>query len=141
MKKKIRILSLLATVILFTCLLFVWLNYSPTMVVYRLIHDRSTEIKLAYAFTVALSTNHPDAYDMVDPNLKSQLDQWMSTHQKKKCVNLPELFLAGSETTGLYNVYFECNDAGSGDRISLEIVKLIIRDMKVIGWGYIREED
>lgn len=121
--------------VIFACLFYTWTTFSPTAAVYRLIHNRDTEVQLAYAFTAALFTNHPDAYDMIDSALKPRLDEWMSIHQIEKCTFLPDLFLVGSETetTSSYNVSLTCY--GVNGWVDLEVESIIIEGMKVIDWG------
>lgn len=139
MSKNTRILLLVLLGIIFTCIFYIWITFSPTVAMFKLIHNRDTEIELAHAFTAAIFTNHPAAYDMIDPRLKHRLDEWMSTHQNKRCTRLPDYFLVGSETetTNSYSVGFTCY--GVNGWVDLDIENIVIRDMKVIDWGYIRE--
>jgi len=134
MNKTTKILLLFILGVVFACILYIWVTLSPTAAVYSLIYDRSTEVNLALSFATALSTNHPAAYDMIDPALRPRLDGWMTVHQKIKCTSRPEPFLVGSvtETAHSYSVYFSCFGV-NGRQHSLDI-EIVIEDMKVISF-------
>lgn len=140
MRKNEKTLLLFILGVAFACILYIWTTFSPTVALYRLIHNRHTEDQLAYAFTAALFTNHSDAYDMIDSALKPRLDEWMSNHQIEKCTRRPDLFLVGSETetTSSYNVSLTCY--GVNGWVDLEVESIFIEDMKIIDWGEVRDQ-
>ncbi len=136
MKKGIRVVLLLLLVVIFVCGLSIWAEYSPIVSDYWLIYDRDTEQDLAGAFATALRINHPAAYDMIDPALKSRLDEWMNTHQSVRCKDRPESFMVG---------------VGQGSKAVLtclgytgpryfQIDSIIIKDMRVVDWGEVIDE-
>lgn len=133
MTKNMKILPLFILGVVFACILYIWLTFSPTAALYRLIRNRDTEDQLASAFTAALFTNHPAAYDMIDLALEPRLDKWMSTHQSAKCTGWPDLFSVGSETetTSSYTVGLTCY--GINGWVDLE-VEIVIEDMKVVSF-------
>ena len=139
MKKSTKILLLLLCVVVFACSLSTWAEYSPVVDDYRWIYDRDTDDNLVSAFATALRINHPAAYDMIDPTLKPRLDEWMNTHQSKECTREFDVFLVGPDENGDYGVSFGC--FGADGQITMEIDNIVIKDMKVIDWGEIREED
>lgn len=137
MKKRNSIILLLA-VFTFACGLIVWAINSPIVDDYFWIYSRDTEYDLALAFTIALRTNHPAAYDMVDPSLKPRLDEWMNVHQSKKCIRKASTVLGGSGTKEGYMVIFDCY--GENNKwVSISVDNIVIKDMKVIDWGEVVE--
>jgi hypothetical protein len=134
-----KALALFTLAFAFTCIGYIWVSYSPSVAVYRLIHNRDTEADLAFAFTTALITNHPDAYYMITPGLKLRLDEWMNIHQSKRCGNLPDLLLVGSDTNNNYNISFSCNGVDANGWIDFAVENIVIKDMKVIDWGKVEE--
>jgi len=126
-------------VVVFACGLRVWVEYSPTVFDYRVIHNRDTVYDLTAAFSTALRINHPAAYDMIDPALKPRLDEWMNTHQSKKCKNIPYFFMTGTGTKQGRRSVLSC--FGYNGSIDFEVDNIVIRDMEVIDWGEVREGD
>jgi hypothetical protein len=98
MKKSTKILLLLLFGVVFAYGLRIWAETSPAVFDYRVIRNRETRDDLLAAFATALRINHPAAYDMIDPALKPRLDEWMNTHQSKKCKNIPYFFMNGTGT-------------------------------------------
>ena len=140
MKSNKKIVLLFTLTILVVCGLLLWTKYSPTAAEYRWrAYARETELDLAAAFATALRTNHPAAYDWIDPNLKPRLDEWMNTHQSKECTREPDVFLVKQDKNGDYDTNFGC--FRSNGPIRMEIDNIVIEDMKVVDWGEVREED
>jgi hypothetical protein len=133
MRKSIKILLLFLLVVLFACGLSIWAEYSPAVFDYKLIHNRDTNDNVLFAFATALRVNHPAAYDMIDPGLKPQLDDWMDTHQTQRCKDIPYFFMSESGTKTGHKVILEC--FGYDGRIEFVVDNIIIKDMKVIRWG------
>lgn len=133
--KKILLLSLLFVVFAFG--VRVWIEYSPIVFDYRVIHNRDTVNDLTAAFSTALRINHSAAYDMIDPTLKPRLDEWMNSHQSKKCKNIPYFFMIGTGTKQGRKSVLSC--FGHNGRIDFEVDNIVIEDMKVVDWGEVRE--
>lgn len=139
MKKNITIVLLFLLVVVLACGLGIWVETSPVVDDYRYIYDRDTEDDLIYAFATALRINHPAAYDMIDPTLKPRLDEWMNSHQSKECEHIPEVFLVGIGTKQGSSTVFSC--FGYTGWILFDVDNIVIKDMKVIDWGEVREGD
>ena len=139
MKKGTKIVLLLLLAVVFTCGLGIWAENSPVVYDYRYIYDRDTEYDLAFAFATALRINHPAAYDMIDPTQKPRLDKWMSSHQSKECEHIPEVFLVGIGTKQGSKSVLSC--FGSNGWILFNVDNIVIKDMKVIDWGEVTEEN
>ncbi len=90
------------------------------------------------AFATALRINHPAAYDMIDPTLKPRLDEWMNTHQSKKCKHIPYFFMGGTGTKQGSRTDLSC--FGYNGRIDFDVDNIVIKDMKVIDWGEVTED-
>jgi len=138
MKNSTRIFLILFTVLLFAYGLNLWIQTSPWVYDYKLIQNRDTELELVMAFATALRINHPAAYDMIDPNLKPRLDEWMNSHQRKKCVQEAVYFFVSDGSKEGKKIEFGCTTEISG--LSYEIDNIVIKDMKVIDWGEVTEE-
>jgi hypothetical protein len=138
MKKNTKIVLLLFIIVMFTCGLGIWVEYSPVVDNYRYIYDRDTEYDLVFAFATALRINHPAAYDMIDPSLKPRLDEWISSHQSKKCKDIPYFFMSGIGTKQGSWIGLSC--FGYNGRIHFEVDDIVINDMKVIDWGEVTED-
>jgi hypothetical protein len=121
------------------CGLIVWATNSPIVDDYYWVHNRDTESNLALAFTISLRTNHPAAYDIVDPSLKPRLDEWMNVHQSKKCTRKASTVLGGLGTKAGKMVIFSCRGENN-KRIKITVDNIVIKDMKVIDWGEVIEE-
>jgi hypothetical protein len=139
MKKGIRVVLLLLLVVIFVCGFNIWSQTSPVAFDYQYIYDRDTEQDLAGAFATALRINHLSAYDMIDPSLKPRLDKWMNSHQSKKCESTPDYFNIEPGTNQGSKSVLNC--FGSNGRIRFEVDNIVIKDMKVIDWGEVTEED
>lgn len=139
MKKSIKILLLLFFVVVFACGLSIWAEYSPAVFDYRVIHNRETEDDLVAAFATALRINHSAAYDMIDPVLRPRLDEWMNSHQSKKCKHPPYFFMAGTGAKQGSRASLSC--FGYSEQIHFEVDNIVINDMKVVDWGEVREGD
>ena len=139
MKKSIKILLLLLFVVVLACGLSIWVETSPTVFDYRVIRNRETRDDLLAAFATALRINHPAAYEMIDPSLKPRLDEWMNTHESKKCKNIPYFFMNGTGTKQGSRVDLSC--FGYNGPIEFDIDNIVIDDMKVIDWGEVIETD
>ena len=78
MNKNKRLLPILMGIILSCSVLCLFMfNWHIIRDIYW-INRRNTEEDLAYAFGTALRLNHPEAYEMVDPVLKTRVDQWLT---------------------------------------------------------------
>lgn len=136
MKKNMRILlSLLIVVILALGLKF-WIN-SLQVVSGDSSSGLDPEIELAFDFSIALQYNDPEVYNLIDPSLKPRLDKWMSTHSSNECIHPYDVFLIGTGTNQGRKTIFGC--AGSSTWISFEVDDIVIKDLKVIDWGEVRE--
>ena len=138
MKKSTKIVLLLLLVIVFACGLKFWADNSPLVDDYEWIHDRDRELDLVRAFATALRINHPAAYEMIYPRLKPRLDEWMNVHQIGKCAYQADVFFIGSGTKEGHRVDFGCY--GENKWLSFEVDNVVIKDMKVIDWGEVKEE-
>lgn len=137
MKKNMRILLLLLIVAMLACGLKFWTNNLPK------VGDDSPsgldpEIELAFTFSIALQYNDPKAYNIIEPSLKPRLDNWMSTHQSKECNHPYDVSLIGTGTNQGRKATLGCY--GSNGWISFEIDDIVIKDMKVVDWGEVRED-
>lgn len=139
MKKSTKILLLLLFGVAIACGLNIWADTSPAVFDYRVIRDRETRDDLLAAFATALRINHPAAYDMIDPALKPRLDEWMRTHQSRKCKNIPYIFMNGTGTNQGSKVVLGC--FGYNEVINFEVDNIVIDDMKVVDWGEVIETD
>jgi hypothetical protein len=119
------------------CCLGLWALNAPLVDDYYWIHRRDTESHLAFAFTIALRTNHPSVYDMADPSLKARLDEWMNVHEGKRCTRKANTVLSGAGTKEGYMVVFDC--FGQDHWISFTIDNIVIQDMKIVDWGEVSE--
>ena len=138
MKSTSKNFLVLLFVVIFACGLALWAESSPIVDDYKWIHDRDRELDLVRAFATALRTNHPAAYDMIIPSLKPRLDEWMNVHQSEKCAYQADVFFVGSGTKEGHRVDFGCY--GENKWLSFEVDNIVIKDMKVIDWGEVREE-
>jgi hypothetical protein len=138
MKKTHKVLLLLLIGVLLTCILTIWVGYSPVVDDYRKIYGRENdkedlEGRLLFAFATALRINHPAAYDMIDPRAKPKLDEWMNTHQAQRCKSIPYVTLIQSGTTTGSKVTLVCS--GYNGEIEFIVDNIVIRDMEVVRWG------
>ena len=137
MKKIIKILIILLLFILFAYVFNIWAENSPRFGDYRAIHDRDSEIDLAFAFATALRINHFEAYEMIDQSLKPRLDEWMNFHESKKCISAADYsFISDGSHVGK-KITLGCFIETS--YLSYEVDDIVIKDMKVIDWGEVRE--
>ncbi len=139
MKRSIKIVSLLLLVVVFACGLGIWAETSPVAYDYRTMHNPVTEDDLVFAFATALRINHPAAYDMIDPSLKPRLDEWMNSHQSKKCEDTPDYFNIEPGTKQGSKSVLNC--FGYNGWINFEVDNIIIKDMQVIDWGEVTESE
>lgn len=128
--------------------IYVWASFSPLVEDIRWINSRDNVSDLSMAFLVALKTNDPAAYEMIDPAMKDRLDEWMDTHKPVRCsqranfimtdtsaylndrepkVTRPMLACFAEENGKVYNYY-------------IEVKELYIRDMRIIDWEGLSEE-
>ena|SRR5687767_12549527 len=139
MKKATKILLLLFLIVVFACGLSFWTEYSPVGYDYKVIHNRDIEHELLFAFATALRINHPAAYDMINPSLKPRLDKWMNTHQSKKCKEIPHYFNIVPGTRRGSKVVSNC--LGNNEWIEFSVDNIVTKDMKVIDWGGVSEQE
>jgi hypothetical protein len=138
MKNSVKILLVLLLVVVFACGLGIWAAYSPVAYDYRTMYNPVDEYQLVFAFATALRINHPAAYDMIDPTLKPRLDEWMNTHQSKKCASEPYYFNIEPGTKQGSKSVLDC--AGYNRGIRFEVDNIVIKDMKVVDWDEVTEE-
>jgi hypothetical protein len=138
MKNSVKILSLLLLVVVFACGLGIWAETSPVAYDYRTMHNPVDEYGLVFAFATALRINHRAAYDMIEPSLKPRLDEWMNTHQSKKCESTPDYFNIEPGTNQGSKSVLNC--FGYNGWIHFEVDNIVIKDMKVIDWGEVTED-
>jgi hypothetical protein len=139
MKNVAKIFFILFFVIVFACGLNLWIQTSPWVGDYRMINRRDTVNHLVMAFATALRVNHPTAYDMIDPSLKPRLDEWMNTHQSQKCIREADWFFVNDGTERGKKITFGC--ATKDIYLLYDIDNIVVKDMKVIDWGDVKEED
>ena len=140
MKNSTKILLLVLFVIVFAIGLIFWADNSPIG------GDGQSspppdlkKIQLAFSFAFALSRNDPEAYEMSDPNLKPRLDEWMNSHKSQKCVGeIISSFIRAGTNVG-DKITFSCSTKTS--YLSFEVDDIVIKDLKVIDWGEVRETD
>ena len=75
---------------------------------------------------------------MIDPTMKTRLDDWMKTHRGKVCTNRADTVLLGRGTNLGYRVIVDCFSENRW--LSFKIDDIVIKDMKVIGWGDVKEK-
>ena len=138
MKKSKLFLLIFLLVVIFVFSLYIWINYSPATSEYRWkTYVPETESDLASAFAYGLSINQPVIYNWVDPGLRPRLDEWMNTHRSKKCTDEYDWFFDRLDENGDYDISFGWY--GENGHISMEIDNIVIKDMKVVDWGEVRE--
>jgi hypothetical protein len=138
MKSTSKTLLVLLFVAIFACGLALWAESSPIVDDYIWIYDRDRELDLVRAFATALRINHPAAYDMINPSLKPRLDAWMNVHQSEECSYQADVFLVGSGTKEGHKVFFDCYSQNKW--LSFEVDNIVIKDMRVVDWGEVKEE-
>ena len=139
MKKNTRILLLVFLVVVFAYGLKLWADNSPIGGDEYSYATRDSEIALAFDFASSLYTNHPDAYEMIDPNLKPRLDEWMNSHKSQACIGeVTSSFIRDGTNLGK-KITFSCFTETS--YLSFEVDDIVIKDLKVIDWGEVTEED
>ncbi len=138
MKKNTKILLLVFFVIVFVCGLIFWADNSPIGADEYSSSTRGPEVELAFDFASSLYTNHPDAYDMIAPNLKPRLDEWMNSHKSQTCIGeVISSFIRDGTNLGK-KITFSCFTETSS--LSFEVDDIVIKDLKVIDWGEVTEE-
>ncbi len=74
---------------------------------------------------------------MIDPNLIPRLDEWMNSHESKNCIIAADYgFVSDGSNIGKM-IRFGCSIETS--YLSFEVDDIVIRDLKVIDWGIVRE--
>ena len=139
MKKNTKILLLVFFVIVLAYGLIFWADNSPIGGDGQSSLPSDPEIGLAFDFAFALQMNDPDAYDMIDPNLKLRLDEWMNSHKSQECIGEDTYSVISAGTNLGKKIKFGCFTKTS--RLSFEVDDIVIKDLKVIDWGEVREED
>jgi hypothetical protein len=139
MKKNTKILLLVFFVIVFAIGLIFWADHSPIGDDGQSSPPPDPKVHLAFDFAASLFTNDPDAYEMIDPNLKPRLDEWMNSHKRQKCVGeiISSSIRAGTNLGD--KITFSCFTKTS--RLDFEVDDIVIKDLKVIDWGEVREEN
>lgn len=140
MRRSKIFLLIFLLVVIFAISLYIWVNYSPATSDYRWnTYVPETESDLASNFAYGLSINQPVIYNWVNPDLIPRLDEWMNTHQIRKCTHEYDWFFSGLDENDNYDVSFGC--FGENGRIRMEVDNIVIKDMKVVDWGEVREGD
>ncbi len=101
------------------------------------------DFAFAYDFAMALRTNDPMAYDVVDSALHPRIDEWMDAHEVQNCTREnSESFQGGGTIENGYDIYFDCHI--SEDWFTFTVYGLFIEEREtgfvVIDWGEIEEE-
>jgi hypothetical protein len=139
MKRNTKILLLVFFVIMFVCGLIFWADNSPIGGDGYSSSTRDPKVQLAYGFAFSLFTNDSDAYEMIDPNLKPRLDEWMNSYKSQKCVGeITYSFITAGTNLG-DKITFGCFNGRSS--LSFEVDDIVIKDLKVVDWGEVRETD
>lgn len=138
MKKSTKFLLLLLCIVVSVCGLSIWAAFSPTVYDYRLIYNRDmdngdSEGVLLFAFATALRINHPAAYDMIDPGLKHQLDEWIDMHQVERCKSVPHVTLIWPGTKYGKKVEIVCY--GHDGIIDFVVDNIVVIGGEIILWG------
>lgn len=133
MKKIIKYGLLFFFIVTFTWGLIIWAEYSPAVFDVRMIHNRDTNDDVLFAFATALRINHPVAYDMISPELKPRLDEWMDTHQIQRCKSIPHVTLIWPATKYGKKVEFVCY--GRDEIIDFVVDNIVVIDGDVVRWG------
>ncbi|MCC7188209.1 MAG: hypothetical protein IT312_05655 [Anaerolineales bacterium] len=136
MKNRTKIILLLLSVVVFACGLKFWADNLPT------VGDNSSsgldpEIELAFDFAFALQMNDPRAYEIIAPNLKPRLDQWMNSHKSQVCVGEMISSIIWDGTNLGKKITLDCFTEIS--YLSFEVDDIVITDLKVTNWGAVRE--
>jgi hypothetical protein len=139
MKKNTSILLVVSLVVVIACGLRIWADNSPIADDEYPSSTLDPEIELAFNFAFSLHMNHPDAYDMIDPNLKPRLDEWMNSHKSQACIGEVTYSFIRDGTSLGKKIIFGCFTKTS--RLSFEVDDIVIKDLKVIDWGEVREGD
>jgi len=139
MKKNAKIVMLVFFVIVFAYGLIFWEDNSPSGGDGYSSPPPDPKIELAFSFAFALYMNDPDAYDMIDPNLKSRLDEWMNSHKNQTCIGEVTYSWIRAGTNLGDKITFGCSTGTS--HLSFEVDDIVIKDLKVIDWGEVREEN
>lgn len=139
MKKNTKILLLFFFVIVLVYGLIFWADNSPIGGDRQSSPPPDPKVQLAYGFAFSLFTNDPDAYEMIDPNLKPRLDEWMNSHKSQKCVGEITYSVIRAGTNVGDKITFGCFTGTSS--LDFEVDDIVIKDLKVIDWGEIREEN
>ena len=71
--------------------------------------------------------------------LKPRLDEWMNTHQSMKCKDKPEDFSVGVGMEQGWGATLVC--LGYTGPRHFEADNIVIKDMRVVDWGEVREEN
>jgi hypothetical protein len=139
MNKRLRIF-IPAGLSIISLILVLWLNATLTEEFFEsgYLNDRNAPGDLATAFAIALRLNQESAYEMADPILWPRLDNWMETHEVRKCELrglLGEYLILGPEGGSdrgveIYEVFFYCD-------YSFGVADIVVIDGQVVDWGEI----
>jgi len=145
MRNRTKIALVVFVIIVLACSLTLLAYKSPAVDNYRWISNRDTEDELVPAFVTALRINHPAIYEMIDQSLKPRVDEWMNTHQAKKCIDEPYIFLSGNATraNGIklgWSVVFGCRSESYTD-LTFKVNGIVVKDLKVVEWKEVIEEE
>ena len=139
MKKNTKTLLLVLFVIVFAIGLRIWADNSPIGGDGQSSSPPDPKIQLAFSFAFALYKNDLDAYEMIDPNLKPRLDEWMNSHKSQKCIcEITYSWIRAGTNLG-DKITFGCFNGTS--HLDFEVDDIVIKDLKVIDWGEVRETD
>lgn len=120
------------------CGLSYWITASATGEDYYYLYYRParSEDSLALAFTVALRSNNPRAYDFTIPALHAKLDEWMKTHEPRYCLWTEPFTLGSHDTGGRYTVVYSCPVTDPTIREYTMVIDFIkMENGKITNWG------
>ncbi len=137
MKKNTRILLLVILAVVFALGAKLWADKSTIGGDEYSSPPIDPAIELAFDFAHALQRNDLRAYDMIDPNLKPRLDEWMNSHKSRECVRDVDYSLISAGTNSGKMIIFGCFTETF--YLDFEVDDIVIKDLKVIDWGEVRE--
>ncbi|MCB8927293.1 MAG: hypothetical protein H6652_16880 [Ardenticatenaceae bacterium] len=132
-KRKLLIISSLAVLL---SIVFVWGSTAQLDEYFRMF-KRDTESEVAVAFALALIKNHSAAYEIADADMKSQIDEWMTTRQPPNCTN-ETYFFYGHSGDGVFDVFYDCYTR-DGAQYFFTITHIKIEELKIVDFASVSE--
>lgn len=110
----------------------------------KVLTRRSSSTEVATAFVMGLRLNDPSVYEIVDPQLWPEIDEWMQNHQVQTCLISEtggNMGIGGYTTK--FSVTFSCY-VSRGELYRLRIEGILVEEYEprkrhVIGWGEVIE--